>query len=55
MIMRTGSRQLNLVNTWNVVAPEPGVGALVAAGVGVGGSVGAGVGESVGAGVGVPA
>jgi hypothetical protein len=57
MIIRTGSRQLNFISTWNVVAPEPGVGALVAAGVGVGVLVatGVGVGTLVAAGVGVPA
>jgi len=46
---------LNFVSTWNVVAPAPGVGALVAAGVGVGALVaaGVGVGTSVAAGVGV--
>jgi hypothetical protein len=57
MIIRTGSRQLNLLSTWNVVAPELGVGALVAAAVGVGGSVavGVGVGWSVAVGVGLGA
>jgi hypothetical protein len=35
---------LNFISTWNVVAPEPGVGALVAAGVGVGVLVATGVG-----------
>jgi hypothetical protein len=59
MIIRTGSRQLNFVSTWNVVAPELGVGGVgspVAAGVGVGASVaaGVGVGAPVAAGVGVP-
>ena|SRR2546428_8707887 len=56
MSIRTGRRQLNFLSTWNVVAPEPGVGALVAAGVGVGTLVaaGVGVGAPVAAGVGVP-
>jgi hypothetical protein len=44
MIIRTGSRQLKFVSTWNVVALELGVGAPVAAGVGVGAPVADGVG-----------
>ena len=48
---------MNFLSTWNVVAPEPGVGALVAAGVGVGVLVatGVGVGTPVAAEVGVGA